>query len=103
MTAQQGYVSEMLTHFVGRGMHEAVQCQILVKDLRTGWLTHPEPMAGTDEAAAESIPTRPMGLNTGRPIKAASPGFKPSSPGPPRASPLPTTPPFATPAREPWI
>lgn len=42
MTHTQRYVSNELSHFVGRGQTEEVQYDILVnKILKTGWLTYP--------------------------------------------------------------
>lgn len=38
---QQRYVSDELTHFVGRGEPEEEQYRLLVEILRTGWLSHP--------------------------------------------------------------
>ena len=37
----QRYVSKELSHFVARGKPAAVQFEILVRILRSGWLTHP--------------------------------------------------------------
>lgn len=37
----QRYISKELTHFVGRGQSAGAQYKLLVRILRTGWLTHP--------------------------------------------------------------
>lgn len=37
----QRYISKELTHFVGRGRSASSQYKLLVRILRTGWLTHP--------------------------------------------------------------
>ncbi len=39
--SQQRYVSNELTHFVGRGLTESEQFDLLLRILRAGWLTHP--------------------------------------------------------------
>lgn len=39
--AGQKYVSSELAHFVGRGMNEEKQYQLLIKILNEGWITHP--------------------------------------------------------------
>lgn len=39
--AGQRYVSSELTHFVGRGLDEEQQYQLLLKILNEGWITHP--------------------------------------------------------------
>lgn len=41
MPKLQGYISEELAHFVGRGKAPDDQYSLLVHILRTGWLTHP--------------------------------------------------------------
>jgi len=38
---EAGYVSRDLTHFVGRGKPEEEQYELLLKIVRSGWLTHP--------------------------------------------------------------
>jgi Putative abortive phage resistance protein AbiGi, antitoxin len=37
----QRYVANDLTHFVGRGMKEEEQYELMLKIIREGWLTHP--------------------------------------------------------------
>ena len=37
----QRYVASDLTHFVGRGIDEEGQYNLLIKILKGGWLTHP--------------------------------------------------------------
>ena len=39
--AENTYVSDELTHFVGRGREPAGQYRLLVHILSNGWLTHP--------------------------------------------------------------
>jgi len=41
MPRVQRYVSNELSHFVGRGRSAAAQFDVLVRILRSGWLTHP--------------------------------------------------------------
>lgn len=38
---EQRYISNELTHFVGRGLEEEAQYFLLLKILNSGWLTHP--------------------------------------------------------------
>ena len=41
MPSKQRYVSTELAHFVGRGLAQAEQYQLLVKIINEGWITHP--------------------------------------------------------------
>ena len=41
MAKIQRYVSKELTHFIGRNLNEAKQYDLLIKILRSRWLTHP--------------------------------------------------------------
>src|SRR2546425_193273 len=41
MAKVQRYVSDELTHFVGRGREPASQYELLIRILTSGWLTHP--------------------------------------------------------------
>ena len=41
VASQQRYVSDELTHFVGKGMDPSAQYALLLKIIKSGWLTHP--------------------------------------------------------------
>ncbi|MDD2734452.1 MAG: abortive infection system antitoxin AbiGi family protein [Desulfuromonadaceae bacterium] len=45
-TINQRYVSNELSHFVGRGLEEEDQYNLLIKIIRGGWLSHPPHIPG---------------------------------------------------------
>ena len=59
MSKLQRYVSDELTHFVGRGKSEAEQYAILIDVLSSGWLTHPPHERTLDPSVSGRLAVQP--------------------------------------------